>query len=195
MFEYLITIEPLGLLYGSAGAFLSPENLVGRSGAKFPPSAATVSGLFAAAYHPHQEQELKSLQVAGPFWALQNNPQNFCVPTPFNHLVKLNPPSDKPEIQTGKVQHLLVWCPAEQEQNYDRWLYWDAKKNQWITPNGKFNRNTWIPFPNWEKQDATVYAEPWQFLPHLHPRLQDNERRVVDPKIDDRGSLFLENAV
>jgi len=45
MFKYLISISPLGLMYGSAGAFLSPENLVGRSGAKFPPDAATLSGL------------------------------------------------------------------------------------------------------------------------------------------------------
>jgi hypothetical protein len=47
-FTHLIIIEPLGLLYGSAGRFLSPENLVGRSGTNFPPSAATLSGLFAA---------------------------------------------------------------------------------------------------------------------------------------------------
>ena len=45
MFKYLISINPLGFMYGSAGAFLSPENLVGRSGAKFPPEAATLSGL------------------------------------------------------------------------------------------------------------------------------------------------------
>jgi CRISPR-associated protein Cmr3 len=37
MFKYLISIEPLGLLYGSAGGFLSPESLVGRSGESFPP--------------------------------------------------------------------------------------------------------------------------------------------------------------
>ena len=48
--KYLITIAPLGLLYGSAGRFLSPENLVGRSGTHFPPSSATLSGLFAASY-------------------------------------------------------------------------------------------------------------------------------------------------
>lgn len=37
MFQYLILIQPLGFLYGSAGRFLSPENLVGRSGTSFPP--------------------------------------------------------------------------------------------------------------------------------------------------------------
>ena len=37
MFRYLITIQPLGFLYASAGGFLSPENLVGRAQSKFPP--------------------------------------------------------------------------------------------------------------------------------------------------------------
>jgi len=46
-FTHLLQITPLGLLYGSAGGFLSPENLVGRSGNKFPPSSVTVSGLYA----------------------------------------------------------------------------------------------------------------------------------------------------
>ncbi|TVR08330.1 MAG: CRISPR-associated protein, partial [Phormidium sp. GEM2.Bin31] len=45
MFPYLITIRPLGILYASAGGFLSPENLVGRAQAKFPPDAYTLSGL------------------------------------------------------------------------------------------------------------------------------------------------------
>jgi CRISPR-associated protein Cmr3 len=38
-FTHLLQITPLGLLYGSAGGFLSPENLVGRSGNKFPPNS------------------------------------------------------------------------------------------------------------------------------------------------------------
>jgi CRISPR-associated protein Cmr3 len=83
-FEYLIVIEPLGLLYGSAGRFLSPENLVGRSGTSFPPSAATLSGLYAA---NSSSMELESLRLAGPFWAKSDDPQNFYVPTPFNYLV------------------------------------------------------------------------------------------------------------
>ncbi|MDX2098058.1 MAG: CRISPR-associated protein [Leptolyngbyaceae cyanobacterium bins.59] len=193
MFKYLITIEPLGLLYGSAGAFLSPENLVGRSGAKFPPSAATVSGLFASVYHPHQEEKLRSLQVAGPFWAFQQNPQNFCVPTPFNHLVKLNPPPEHPEIQTGSVHHLLAWYPAAEEQDYDRWMYWDTEKQEFVAPSGKFTRNTWIPLASWETCEQ-VYTEPWEFVPHLHPRLRETERRVVEQN-PEQGSLFLENAV
>lgn len=193
MFKYLITIEPLGLLYGSAGAFLSPENLVGRSGAKFPPSAATLSGLFAAAYHAHNEAALRSLQVAGPFWAFQQDPQNFCVPTPFNHLVTLDPPPEENGLQTGKVKHLLTWHPAQEQQDYECWSYWDAAQKQWVAPGGKFARNTWLPLTSWEQYE-TVYADPWAFLPHLHPRLREDERRVVDPETD-QGSLFLENAV
>jgi CRISPR-associated protein Cmr3 len=84
-FFYLVTIEPLGLLYGSAGRFLSPENLVGRSGSSFPPSAATLSGIFAASL---PLKDIWSLQLAGPFWAWNRNPQNFYVPTPLNCLVK-----------------------------------------------------------------------------------------------------------
>ena len=66
MFQHLITIEPLGLLYGSAGRFLSPDNLVGRSGNSFPPSAVTLAGVFA---HALGKNKLADLTVAGPFWA------------------------------------------------------------------------------------------------------------------------------
>jgi CRISPR-associated protein Cmr3 len=57
-FTHLLQITPLGLLYGSAGGFLSPENLVGRSGNKFPPSSATISGLYAQVHsNPEQTKE------------------------------------------------------------------------------------------------------------------------------------------
>jgi len=49
-FTHRILIHPLGLLYGSRGRFLSPENLVGRSGFHFPPDTPTLSGLYAAHY-------------------------------------------------------------------------------------------------------------------------------------------------
>ena len=126
MLEYVIIIQPLGLLYGSSGRFLSPENLVGRSGTQFPPTAATLSGLFA--YYARQNNKpeiLPKLLLAGPFWAKENNPQNFYLPTPFNCLVKDNeiqyqmffdgenwkilednqpkiPPDDKYRLMTGK---------------------------------------------------------------------------------------------
>jgi CRISPR-associated protein Cmr3 len=193
MFQYLITVNPLGLLYGSAGAFLSPENLVGRSGAKFPPSATTLSGLFAATYYPQQQDTLQSLQVTGPFWAFAENPQNFCVPTPFNHLVKLDPPSDQQTFQTGRVNHSLTWHSGGGDQNYDQWAFWNADQEKWISPTGKFAKSSWIAIEDWNKPDL-VYTDPWKFLPHLHPRLKQDERHVVEPNTD-QGSLFLENSV
>nr|MBA3922704.1 CRISPR-associated protein [Nostocaceae cyanobacterium] len=100
MFKYIIYITPLGMMYGSAGAFLSPENLVGRSGAKFPPEAATLSGLIFSINKINQEklpkheqqklqQELSdNLYVAGPFWTTNDNDkQNFYVPIPWSKII------------------------------------------------------------------------------------------------------------
>lgn len=175
-FKYLVTLEPLGLLYGSMGKFLSPENLVGRSGSHFPPSAATLSGLFAAAYAqqgqlPQLEADLK---LAGPFWAETANPQAFYVPTPLNCLVRDN-----------TIVAQLRWSEAQG--------HWGAG------PSGKFEEDTWINLDHWPPSPTDshllpVTPDPWEFLPHLHPRLADDQRRVeVSP--EGSGSLFLENAV
>ncbi|MFE4108647.1 type III-B CRISPR module-associated Cmr3 family protein [Almyronema epifaneia] len=197
MFEYLITIQPLGLLYGSAGRFLSPENLVGRSGAQFPPSAATLSGLFAAqkgAEWMHRDD----FYLAGPFWSwIEGNaadPQNFCVPTPLNYLVKMYPHPEKTEIPKGQIVDRLAWNSAQAE------LPWRDSAGQVI--DGKFKKGTWVRIADWPKlvsrddqeaKSVEVYGDPWQYVPHLHPHLMADER-CVDPE-RDRGSLFLENGV
>jgi CRISPR-associated protein Cmr3 len=175
MFKYLIQIEPLGLLYGSAGRFLSPDNLVGRSGTSFPPSAAAVSGLFAASYG---NKGVQDLQLAGPFWAKNDNPQNFHVPIPQNFTT---------DLKSHKILTQETW-----------------KDGAWETigesSSGKASRGGWVAIGHWEKlakpdfAKVPVYADPWEFLPHLHPKLREDERRVVDPE-DGGGSLFLENAV
>jgi CRISPR-associated protein Cmr3 len=188
-FQYLIAIEPLGLLYGSAGSFLSPENLVGRSGTSFPPSAATLSGLFAAHYQGDLVQ-LHDLQLAGAFWSW-NHPkqlQNFYVPTPFHCLVTLDPPDeDSRQLQTGQVIDQLIW-----RSENECWISRETGESS----SGKFDRATWLSINEWH-HPQTVYSSPWEFLPHLHPRLRDDERRVaVEPDgQQERGSLFLENAV
>jgi CRISPR-associated protein Cmr3 len=184
-FKYLIQIEPLGLLYGSAGRFLSPDNLVGRSGTSFPPSAATVSGLFAAS---HGNAGVQDLQLAGPFWAQADQPQNFCVPIPQSFTTIYKPePKPKGQLRTGQIRTRETW-----------------KDGAWETlgeaSSGKASRGGWVPIGDWPTLSKStfdkveVYADPWEFLPHLHPKLRENERRVVDPT-DDGGSLFLENAV
>jgi CRISPR-associated protein Cmr3 len=190
VFEYLIVIEPLGFLYGSAGRFLSPENLVGRSGTSFPPSAASLSGLFAA-YHAKKvsdkkelEEKLKPLQLAGPFWAKSNQPQNFYVPTPFNCLILKGERS---------LKYQLSW-------HGNKWL--DQCGN---SPTDKFESGTWIAIQDWQQLNSPdwnnppqVEKPPWKPTPQLHPQLRENERRVKIEQLDDgseRGSLFLENAM
>ena len=180
LFKYVILIEPLGFLYGSAGRFLSPENLVGRSGSSFPPSAATVSGIFAAT---HENNSIRDLHLAGPFWGKTTeveSEQDFYVPTPFTYLVK-----------DGKIHHQLTW---KQPKNSDEYGWFDENDE---TPVGKFDKGTWIKISDW-KNPTEVKPSPWKFSPHLHPKLEQNERRVVrksEDSDDDQGSLFLENAV
>jgi CRISPR-associated protein Cmr3 len=166
-FTYLIQLQPLGFLYGSSGRFLSPENLVGRSGQSFPPSSATFSGLFAATLK--NPDTLKNLTVAGPFWAHTDEPQSFYVPTPLNYLV------DK---QTHKIANQLTY---------------DAQ-NGWSTVTGKFESGTWCPIKEWP-HIRSAKKDPWKFTPHLHPRLENDQRKVAVDADSQQGSLFLENAV
>ena len=183
-FNYLITIEPLGFLYGSAGRFLSPENLVGRSGQSFPPSSVAVSGIFANKYREIDKEHhfnLKDFTIAGPFWGKTDDVitnSNFYVPTPLNYLVK-----------NGEIQHKLHWNSQEKK--------WLNDKNK--APADKFEKGTWIPVNDWENPQK-VEKSPWKFSPHLHPRLALDQRRVLVEKDDipleeKKGSLFLENAV
>lgn len=170
-FQYLIIIEPLGLLYGSAGRFLSPENLVGRSGSNFPPSAAALSGIFASEWQGDRTR-LPQLQLAGPFWGKIDQLPDFYVPLPLHCL-----------IEKGQIKHELFWEP-------------NSKKWQ---PNvsGKFDKGGWVKINNWGKwtQEPIVSKVPWKYLPHLHPRLEENQRRVQVEREREQGSLFLENGV
>jgi CRISPR-associated protein Cmr3 len=168
-FAYLVTIEPLGLLYGSAGRFLSPENLVGRSGSNFPPSAATLSGIFAA----ELRGDIKNLQLAGPFWGKCDELPDFYVSTPLNYLI---------EKGTSEIKHKLSW---------------DAVKKQWLpNVNEKFEKGGWVKVHDWQKEDWEISTKvPWKTVSHLHPRLEENQRRVLVEKEREQGSLFLENGV
>lgn len=179
MFKYLIIIRPLGLLYGSAGAFLSPENLVGRSGAKFPPDAATLSGLILGTNQEKKftdHQELKSnLTVAGAFWAQDDDPENFFVPIPRSRIIgEKNKDYDEWDLTTGK------W--NRQHKDLDSEYKWQSI-NSWHKQTHQIKR------PEGAKLND-VGKTPWEFLPMLHPYLKDDERHVRD-----QDGLFLENAV
>lgn len=190
-FQFLIAIHPLGLLYGSSGRFLDPENLVGRSGSSFPPSAATLSGLFAAYYQGNLSQ-LQDLQLAGPFWAKTDTAaslQNFYVPTPLHYLIRLNPPEEY-AIRSGEILGQYQWHPA-----HHTWQLKDPAQTS-----GKPVQHTWIAIQDWE-QPQQILTSPWEFLPHLHPRMEETERHVKRPlpspaeDLNQQGSLFLENAI
>lgn len=174
MFKFLVQIIPLGLMYGSSGAFLSPENLVGRSGAKFPPEAATVSGLF---FSVNQSERFidpfvlrNELHVAGPFWSEIDDPEYFYVPVP-KHLTITEKDSADWQWMNGK------WDRAEG-------LDLDAPEYRWQ------KINAWGNDPDLMKSNGEVAAqEPWSFVPVLHPKIKLDERVV------DKDGLFLENAV
>ncbi|MBF2049018.1 MAG: CRISPR-associated protein [Elainella sp. C42_A2020_010] len=178
MFRYLIKITPLGLMYGSAGAFLSPENLVGRSGHKFPPDAAAVAGLLLNSNReqgfpiPHSVLR-ESLYVAGPFWAEISSPFNFYVPVPRHQIIAEDQQYDEWKIEKYE------WTRSQDETKraLESGYHWQSI-NQWNKPTGTVARNT-----------KAVGKEPWKSVAFLHPKMKDDERVSLD-----EDGLFLENA-
>lgn len=186
MFQYLIFIQPLGLMYGSAGNFLSPENLVGRSGQKFPPEAATLAGLICSAnkYHTSEDEQEKlkaNLRVAGPFWAEAD---------------------DSGKIVQENIYVPLPWTKIIASEGWDEW-YLEKQNGNWIWKREKGEEGkdlkpefSWVPIVNWDDKARTIYHNgnakppPWQFTPILHPKLEKKQRVS-----ESEDGLFLENAV
>lgn len=189
-FNSLITVTPLGLMYGSAGAFLSPENLVGRSGAKFPPDAATLAGLFFNANREHQfadHVELnQNLVVAGPFWAKRDAPKQFYVPIPW-HLVVAEEDEDEWEL-VPKKQH---------EESIQTQNGWCLGQHQWQRQKEKLEPSyRWQLIDQWNRtaeelrENQAIAKHPWESVSFLHPKIKQEERHVVE-----KDGLFLESAV
>ena len=193
-FRTLITISPLGLMYGSAGGFLSPENLVGRANSKFPPDAATIAGLLLNAnreQHFVDSEYLKNkLVIAGPFWANRENPKDFYVPIPWHRVIdekendewqlikKPNSTKTVEESEDATIGHLnqSQWHLNKEVKSAYSWQLIDA----WD-----------IPIDEWRERDNLPMAKsPWKYTPFLHPKMKPNERHVLD-----EDGLFLENAV
>jgi CRISPR-associated protein Cmr3 len=191
-FQYLITVKPLGLMYGSAGAFLSPENLVGKSGAKFPPDTATLAGLFFNANREHQfadHTELRNhLVISGPFWAKQDTPKQFYVPIPWHNVIAekeddewifVKKKSNSPEAIESESNQ---WCLGQH-----RW----ERTNKDLKPEYSWQSiNSWNLPPNELREREAIEKHPWDFISFLHPRIKAEERHVVE-----KDGLFLENAV
>lgn len=174
MFKYIITVNPLGFMYGSSGGFLSPENLVGRSNAKFPPDAATLSGLFFSTnkVKPFCDDKKLSekLYVAGPFWGELDNRDYFYIPIPWSKII-----SEKQEDQ---------WIIQDGE-----WYRSPEKKE--IEPEYRWQTvNSWEDLPRDIRRENNVAKEPWKYVSLLHPRMKNDERHVRE-----KDGLFLENSV
>lgn len=195
-FKFLITVKPLGFMYGSAGAFLSPENLVGQSGAKFPPDTAALAGLFFNANREQKFVEHKELRdnlvVSGPFWAEQDTPKKFYVPIPWHKVIADKEDDEwvfvkkKPDEQGVVKSDEEKWCLGQHRwdrQNKDlkpeySWQSIDA----WNLPANELREN--------QEENKAIAKAPWEFVSFLHPKIKTQERHVVE-----KDGLFLENAV
>lgn len=191
-FQSLITASPLGLMYGSAGGFLSPENLVGRSNTKFPPDAATVAGLLLNANREQQFTDAQVLRqnlvVAGPFWAQRDQPTQFYVPIP-RHRVIASDEDYEWELEKKPKQK------GETTESKDD--IWYLNQYQWSHRQSDINPfYAWQQIEAWDvptddlREQGVVANSPWESCPFLHPKIKPDERHVVD-----QGGLFLENAV
>ena len=177
-FHYMITLEPLGLLYASSGRFLSAENLVGQAGEHFPPDSPAVAGLLASHL---SRSEVRDLHTAGPFWV---DDLDLYLPAPLNLLQERAAGS----AASRRVSERLVWTTNEDDSTAAGWTPASGKK-----PPAKPIKGGWLALSKWQSQGepgTPVHANPWQSVPHLHPRLCDEERISAQ---DD--ALFLELAV
>jgi len=167
-FQHLISLEPLGLLYGASGRFLSAENLTGAAAERFPPDSPAFAGLVAA-HLP--AGALRDLHTAGPFWCRLDEPElDPRLPAPLTLLQK-----------NRSISARLRWQPSEQ--------LWKADAEVGPKP----DQRGWVPLSRWGAwSDAKlqVESEPWKAVPHLHPRLAEDQR--VSAQED---ALFLEYAI
>ena len=199
-FAYLLLLEPLGLLYGSSGRTLSPETLTGRAAEQFPPDAPTIAGLIASQLERpsglnKQDTPLWNLHTAGPF-CYCTDVQDLWLPAPFTLLQEATAASsDGPQAPT---LHRLEWAQREEDG--------DGPAGSWHPPEGqtiprKATAGGWVALRHWPQVRSSaapalandplrVQPNPWKAVPHLHPRLRNDER------VSDRdNALFLEYGI
>lgn len=182
-FQFLISLEPLGLLYGSSGRFLSAENLTGKGGERFPPDSPTFSGLIASQLPP---QELRSLHTAGPFWCdLEESSLDLRLPAPLSLLQEQAPSQPDQQKQRSQGQRVvnarLDWHGEAKSWQADRPVSAKSLQGGWV----RLSR-----WGQWKDPELRVEADPWEAVPHLHPRLQEEQRVSAQ-----EGALFLELAM
>jgi CRISPR-associated protein Cmr3 len=212
-FHHLLLLEPLGLLYGSSGRLLSPETLTGRAAEHFPPDSPTIAGLIASQLERprgvrREDTPLWNLHTAGPF-CFNSSDNDLWLPAPFTLLQeeddasqtaddgmrkgpKPAPPNNELLPQNHCKRH-LIWQQGEDGSRPEGWHPADGRG----LPR-KSSKGGWIRLRDWQHvadpgrlgTGLPIYANPWQAVPHLHPRLRDDERVSA---LDD--ALFLEYGI
>jgi CRISPR-associated protein Cmr3 len=188
-FAHLILLEPLGLLYGSLGRLLSPEALTGRASEHFPPDSPALSGLLAARL---DRQQVWDLHTAGPFWLDPN--EGLMLPAPLTLLQERHG-------DTGRFsERRLVWSEGDGDLSPSGWRPSDWGPSDWGPSNGsplprKAPSGGWIALKDWSlvgqpDEKIAIHDNPWQAVPHLHPKLQEDERISAG-----QGALFLEYGI
>lgn len=191
-FKTLVLLEPLGLLYGSSGRVLSAGSLTGRAAEHFPPDAPAISGLLASQL---PREEVQRLHTAGPFW--QHADGELMLPAPMLLVQEAAEPSSAPTIPTQvafpsrRSTRRLHWHEATNEQQAG-WCDRSTEQHGHKSPTGG-----WIRLADWPDHDPIppnpgipIHDDPWAAVPHLHPKLKDDERVSA---IDD--ALFLEYGI
>ena len=178
-FQHLILLEPLGLLYGSNGRLLTPEALTGRASEHFPPDSPALSGLLASRLDRGQVWDL---HTAGPFWL--DPSEGLMVPAPLTLL-------QERDGEGGRYcERRLVWSEGDGELSPSGWRPSDRQEPPRKAPSGG-----WISLKDWALVGApgkriAIHNNPWKAVPHLHPRLKDDERISAGD-----GALFLEYGI
>jgi len=178
-FQHLILLDPLGLLYGSSGRLLSPQALTGRASEHFPPDSPALAGLLATRLDRGQVWDL---HTAGPFWL--DPIEGLMVPAPMTLL-------QEGSSSAGRFsKRRLVWSEDVEDVGPSGWRPSDGKEPPRKAPSGG-----WIALKDWELvglpgEKVAIHHNPWEAVPHLHPKLQDEQRISAG-----EGALFLEYGI
>ncbi len=173
LFQHLISLEPLGLLYGSSGRFLSAENLTGAAGEHFPPDSPAFAGLIASQL---PRETTRDLHTAGPFWCrLDEASLDLRLPAPLTLLQR-----DKDKTSRSVVAR-LSWHATAQAWLADEEAGAKPKQGGWV------RLSQW---GHWQDPALCIETDPWEAVPHLHPRLEDDQRVSAQ-----ENALFLELGV